>query len=165
MLKEHLSPVPTANVASMEPEHELQALLHEAGAAIQDFVATTGECRRRRRTAMSSTGSLRNPVIASTTSIVKTADNIRNSLDRAVLSTGVEVRADILREVILGMVNEAQLRASRLCVMIMSCSSTSSRNHAAWMNTPLRLPSLSGRQSGEIHRNGYTEAFAHRRLT
>ena len=102
---------------NIEPEDDINDVLEDISRVMQERVASMPEARRR-RTATSSTGSLRTPERPTTDVIARVAEDMRRSLDGAIMIRGVGARADTLREVILQMLNEAQLHSARLRTMV-----------------------------------------------
>ena len=101
----------------IEPEFDIHDMLLDVSTTNQDYVATDLECRRR-RTARSSSGSLRPSTLGTSQTVQELTSAMRESLDRAVLAMGAGSRDDARREVIMGMVSDTQLHACRLRVMI-----------------------------------------------
>ena len=106
-----------ASLSNLEPEFELADVLLDLSTTIQEYVTST-TATRRRRTATSS-GSLRESTLPSTETITRVANEMRESLDRAVLILGPNARPDILREFIVQMIAETQLCSSRLRVLLL----------------------------------------------
>ena len=103
---------------NIEPEDDINDVLEDISRIMQERVTSMPEARRR-RTATSSTGSLRTPERPTTDVIARVAEDMRKSLDGAIMIRGIGARADTLREVILRMLNnEAQLHSARLRTMV-----------------------------------------------
>ena len=106
------------NLANLEPEHNLQDVLDDLGEVIRSYIAGTGDARRR-RTAMSSGGTLQVSTLPTITAITSTANYLRDSIDGVAQIRGLDARPDILRAMIVHMVRDAQMHSSQLRILLL----------------------------------------------